>query len=130
MENRMGEPVHRDAFLVGWGVCVDIGYYGEGLYQGVVQYGMMDDGRAVIMQPESGGKIQVAEKDLLPLSAPPKFVYGEQVLVISHPGMVGTVLKIHWHFKEERCFYTLLVDGKIRSKRYFDNDLKKIKKNG
>ena len=40
-----------------------------------------------------------------------------------HPTLSGTIESVGWHYKDEKPFYTLSIDGKKRSKRYWDSDL-------
>nr|WP_319250231.1 hypothetical protein [uncultured Celeribacter sp.] len=38
----------------------------------------------------------------------------------------GTVLGIGWHYKEEKPTYRLKVNGKVKSKRYWSDDLERL----
>ena len=104
-----------------WGICLDIGAFSEGLFQTVVQYTAAENGKAVITLPETAYKPEI--KDILELPVSPKYIYGELVTPRNHPEMTGIICGIRWHFKQERCFYAIQVNGRIKSKRYFDEDL-------
>lgn len=105
-----------------WGICLDISTWQDGLYQAVIQYEMSGDNQAVIISPRANCKVDL--KKTRELSAPPKYIYGQQVVPCNHPDIIGVIVKIHWHFKRECCFYIIQVGKKIKSKRYFDDDLK------
>lgn len=57
------------------------------------------------------------------LSTPPRYTYGEQVSPLNHPDMVGVIVKIGWHFKQNCYFYLIKINEKIKSRRYFEDDL-------
>lgn len=103
-----------------WGICLDIKTREDGLFQAVVQY-KIDNSKAVIILPKAHYELDI--KRIRGLLAPPRFVYGEQVSPCNHPDIIGVVVGIHWHFKRNCCIYTISVNGKTKSKRYFDDDL-------
>lgn len=103
-----------------WGIYLDIKAFEDGLFQAVVQY-KIDNGKALVMLPKSNYELDM--KRIRELSAPPRFIYGEQVSPCNHPDMIGVIVGIHWHFKRNCCFYTISINEKTRSKRYFDDDL-------
>ncbi len=103
-----------------WGICLDI----EGsLSQAVVQYEIADNGEVLITLPETTYKPDI--KYIRALSGAPKYSYGDQVSPCNHPDITGVIYGIHWHFKLNCCFYTIKVNGKVKSKRYYDDDLRK-----
>ena len=51
----------------------------------------------------------------------PKFDFGEEVKLVSKDE-VGIILDILWHFDKEEHYYFIMVDGKRKSKRYFESD--------
>lgn len=110
---------------VRWGVCVDIKLYGAGIYQQAVLYEIQEDGSALILLPEraAGSICSNGKEEILMLSAPPKYIYGQWVFPVNHPERRGIVFGIGWHFKKACCFYAVAVGGKILKKRYFDSDL-------
>ena len=98
-----------------WGICLDI----EGsLSQAVVQYEIADNGEVLITLPETTYKPDI--KYIRALSGAPKYSYGDQVSPCNHPDITGVICGIHWHFKLNCCFYTIKVNGKVKSKRYYD----------
>lgn len=106
-----------------WGICFDGKALEEGiysLYQGVVEY-KIENNKAVMIRPKADREMDI--KDIKELSEPPRFVYGERVSPCNHPDMIGVVVAIKWHFKYDRCFYFISVNGKMKSRRYFDDEL-------
>lgn len=56
-----------------------------------------------------------------------KFEIGEVVLVNTKKGEIkGIVVDRMWHYDKKEPFYFIKVENKIKSKRYFNRDLKKI----
>lgn len=104
-----------------WGICLDSNAIQEGLFQTVIQYEIADNGEILITLPETVYTPDI--KHILELSVPPKYFYGERVSPCNHPDITGVICGIYWHFKLNCCFYTIKVNGKVKSKRYYDNDL-------
>ena len=104
-----------------WGVCLDNQSIQEGLFQAVIQYKIKENGEAVIILPETAYKPDI--KYIKELPVPPRYIYGEQVSPRNHPDITGIIYSINWHFKSSCCFYKIKVNGKVKSKRYYDNDL-------
>lgn len=107
-----------------WGICLDCETYNIGLFYKVVQY-QEDDERdeVIIILPITA---QVSKKNIKELSESPKYIYGEKVFPCNHPSMKGVILEIQWHFKLKCYIYIIEINGKRKSKRYFDDDLKRI----
>lgn len=103
-----------------WGICLDTKTSEDGLFQAVVQY-RTDNSKAFVILPVANYELDI--KRIRELPAPPRFVYGEQVSLRSHLDMTGVIVGIHWHFKRNCCFYTISINERTRSKRYFDDDL-------
>ena len=103
-----------------WGICLDGKALEDGLFQAVVQY-KIDNSKALVILPKENYELDI--KEIRELPAPPRFVYGEQVSPRNHPDMTGVIIEIRWHFKRNCYFYTISVNGKKKSKRYFDDDL-------
>lgn len=103
-----------------WGICFDSKALEDGLFQSVVQY-KIDNSKALVMSPKANYELDI--KRIRELPAHPRFVYGEQVSPCNHPDMTGVIIGIRWHFKRNCCFYTISINGKMKSKRYFDDDL-------
>jgi hypothetical protein len=53
----------------------------------------------------------------------PLFSFGKQVQVTNHPDRVNIVRGIEWHFKQNAVIYYLEIDGKLSSKRYWEQEL-------
>lgn len=103
-----------------WGRCVDIKAWEDGLFQAVVSY-KIDNGKARVILPKADYELDI--KEIMELPAPPRFAYGEQVSPRNHPDITGVITEIRWHSNRNCCFYTIRVNGKKKSKRYFDDDL-------
>ena len=103
-----------------WGICLDSIAMEDGLFQAVVQY-KIDNSKALVILPKANYELDI--KEIMELPAPPRFVYGEKVSPCNHLNITGVIVRIHWHFKRNCYFYTISVNEKIRSKRYFDDDL-------
>lgn len=107
-----------------WGICLDNNVIQEGLFQTVIQYEIKENGEVVIILPETVYKPDI--KFIKELSVPPQYIYGEQVLLCDHPDITGIICGVCWHFKLNCCFYKIKVNGRVKSKRYYDNDLKPV----
>lgn len=104
-----------------WGICLDSKAMQEGLFQTVIQYKMEENGEVVITLPETAYKPDI--KYIRELPVRPQYIYGEQVSPCNHPDISGIIYGVYWHFKLNCCFYKIKVNGKVKSKRYYDNDL-------
>ena len=83
-----------------------------------------ENGEVVIISPKTTYKLDI--KHVKELSAPPQYIYGECVSPCNHPDMIGIVCDIAWHFKLNCYFYIIKVNGRPKSKRYYDGDLNPI----
>ena len=55
---------------------------------------------------------------------PPRYQIGDRVSVGSHPANeVATVCDVFWHFKDERPYYLVQMNGKPSGKRYWEEEL-------
>ena len=54
---------------------------------------------------------------------PPKFTYGDPVSPANHPEIVGIISDMIYHGEKKASMYFIEIDGKKKSKRYFDDDL-------
>ena len=111
-----------------WGICLDYTEEAmrEGLCQKVIQYQINEDGKAIVILPKTVYKPDIQTIQELPVPAP-KYNYEEVVSPCNHPDMTGIIFRIGWHFKLNRYFYTIQVNGKVKSKRYYENDLRPVK---
>ncbi len=106
-----------------WGFCLD--FNAPELFQIVVQYDEdKQSGKAVILSPESVYSLDL--ESIKPLSAPPEFVYGARVSPLNHPEIEGRIARIFWHFDKKRYYYKIEINGKIKSRRYFAEELTEI----
>lgn len=105
-----------------WGICLDSEAMQEGLFQTVIQYEIAENGEVIITSPKTVYKPDIRHIRALPIPSP-KYIYGDQVSPCNHPNVMGIIYGIHWHFKLNCCFYKIKVNGKVKSKRYYDDDL-------
>ncbi|MDE7223560.1 MAG: hypothetical protein K2O34_07250 [Acetatifactor sp.] len=68
------------------------------------------------------GYLYEADK-LRTLPYDPEHVYGEEACPRNHPDMKGIIAGIRWHGTRQQYFYTLRIAGRLKSKRYFEEDL-------
>lgn len=105
-----------------WGICLDVEACGSKLFQTVVQYAAdTSNDKVTILSPSVD--CQVNKTDIIELQEFPEYVYGEDVSPYNHPDITGTVVHIGWHFKRNCCFYKIKIGKKIKSRRYFENEL-------
>lgn len=104
-----------------WGICLDSSACQNGLFQGVIQYEISSNNEVRIISPRTSCRVDFKKIRELPI--PPKYVYGQRVIPRNHPDIIGVIMEIRWHFKRECCFYIIQVGKRIKSKRYFDDDL-------
>ena len=108
-----------------WGICFDISVLGGTLCQNVVEYETIDDGdTALLINPVKN--IEIPVEKIRVLNKPPEFVYGDLVIPVVHPELVGKIEKIIWHFKKGTCGYHISVNGRKKKTRYYADDLRKI----
>lgn len=93
-----------------WGV-----YFGSG--QTVIQY---DSEKAEMLAPERGA---LDLRYVKPLSNAPEFEYNACVSPVNHPELTGRIVKIYWHFDKQQYYYYIEINGKLKSRRYFAEDL-------
>ncbi len=53
----------------------------------------------------------------------PAYGFGETVTLAADPTRLATVREIHWHFKEGREFYKIEEGRRLKSRRYWSDDL-------
>ena len=126
-----------------WGICLDGKAWEDGLFQAVVQY-KIDNRKALVMSPKANYELDIKKclqhfmknlrffLNLRPsdeglsymdscVKCSSRFVYGEQISLCNHPDLTGVIIGIRWHFNRNCCFYTISINGKTKSKRYFDD---------
>ena len=72
-----------------------------------------------------GDRLFVVNDSLYKNVKEPLYKVGEQVEIIEK-GVVGKIVDVNWHFKENAPFYTVEIDGKKSGKRYTDSDLREV----
>lgn len=106
-----------------WGVCLDTNALD--LFQTVVRYGVDEEsGKAVILSPESACGSEL--ESVKPLSAPPEFPYGARVSPAAHHEVTGSIAWIFWHFDQNRYYYKIEINGRLKSKRYYAEELAEV----
>lgn len=84
---------------------------------------------------EEGGYIKInyaehifrVKPELLHEIAKPKFSVGEKVIVESQgERKQAVILDDNWHFKQAEHFYFVSVNGKKRTRRYFEREIEKV----
>lgn len=104
-----------------WGICLDNNSIQEGLFLKVIQYTMNENGNVIITSPKT--TFIPDREHIRALPAPPKYLYGEKVSPCNHPDVIGIICNIGWHFKLNCYIYKIKVNEKVKSKRYYDDDL-------
>ncbi len=56
----------------------------------------------------------------------PKFNWYDKVIQISKPEIEAIIDDFFWHHKDQRYLYHLTMNGKRKSNRYDESDLRKI----
>jgi hypothetical protein len=64
-----------------------------------------------------------AVKGFLP---PSKFKWNDKVFQITKPEIEATIDDFFWHHKDQKYFYHIIVNGKKKSNRYDETDLRKV----
>lgn len=57
----------------------------------------------------------------------PKYKLGDQVEIIEK-SLIGKIIEINWHIKDNSPFYFLEIQGKKHSRRYRDMEIKRVDK--
>lgn len=53
----------------------------------------------------------------------PRYIYGEQLSLCNHPDIAAIIYAVGWHIRLNCYFCKIKVNGRVKSKRYYDNDL-------
>lgn len=106
-----------------WGMCIDVNVLNGALSQSVVEY-IIKDNKAIVIAPIGNVVLDISKIRKNPDA--PEFVYGELVSPINHLDMKGTIHIIKWHFNLKCCYYKIQINGKLKSKRYFGEDLVRV----
>ena len=103
-----------------WGICLDVDALNGVLFQSIVEY-IIEDNKAKLISPVKNVVLDMSK--IKGISEAPRFVYGELVSPVNHLEVKGRIHTIKWHFNLKACYYYIQVDGKNKSKRYFEEDL-------
>lgn len=102
-------------------MCGDWAPENADLFQRIVSYRLRaGDDYATVTAPTPG---RLVPADAIRATDAPEYDYGQMVAPTNHPEMRGAIALIGWHFKYERFFYFIDVDGKRKSRRYFPDEL-------
>jgi len=67
-------------------------------------------------------KLYRVKRDLYKGIPKPKFQFGQKVKIIDKKSDNITITDIMWHYEKKEHFYFVKVDGKKKSKRYFEQE--------
>lgn len=73
-----------------------------------------------------GEKTYAVNEKLYKVVKEPRYKVGDNVEIMEN-GLIGQIVDVNWHFKDDAPFYTIKVNGKKSGKRYTDDNLKKVK---
>ena len=73
-------------------------------------------------------KIRIKPIVFHPLDEIPKFNPFEEVKYFNSKGVLeyGIIKGIHWHNNDRKFYYDIEVNGKMKTRRYYDVDLEKV----
>ena len=107
-----------------WGICFDISLCEGTLFQHIIEYRMIDQSSAIIIQPVSDVGIDI--QMIRPIDTPPMYQYGDSVSPVNHTDMKAKIRAIVWHFKNNAFNYYIKTENRKISRRYYEEDLIKI----
>lgn len=97
------------------------------LFQAVVEcYGESESGWFKVKRLGKGNMLYEILPDCFHKKTAPKFFKGETVFV-PRKSCAANVYGIGWHFQKDEYIYVLEFNGKRSSRRYFADELKKLK---
>ncbi len=105
-----------------WVICFDISN-GFKLFQQCVPCEMVDKNTVLIKYYNEERKLDI--ENIREIEKP-KYDYGDKVSPLNHKDMIGEIIGISWHFKYKKHIYKISINGKVKSKRYFDENLVQI----
>lgn len=88
------------------------------LFQTVIQY---DSAKADMLAPI---REPINLERVKPLPNPPEFAYNVVVSPVNRPELTGRIVKIYWHFDNQQYYYKIEINGKLKSRRYFAEELR------
>ena len=106
--------------------AVYLGWDNMALFQRVVTYVEKSSEIVTIKHFCFDVTYDVPAKDIRKIDAP-VYIYGDIVSPTNHPEMLGVISGIGYYFKTHEPCYSISIKGKRKSKRYFKDDLVRIK---
>ena len=119
----------KDTFgLYQWNVSLGVDYiYPDDINKalkakpfGNVRRCIEDDGIYLTLEKE--GMIFRGKRDLYVLIPTPKYKIGESVKLKKYFDKEVIIKDIGWHFKDEKHMYFVSIDGKVKTKRYYEEN--------
>jgi hypothetical protein len=101
-----------------WAICFEINI--PFLYQRVIPYKLISHDMVEVCYGKNNYSISINE--IRPINTP-KYIIGEKVSPVNHPELIGIIYDIIYHFTKNEPMYFIKINGKKKSKRYFENDL-------
>lgn len=105
-----------------WGVCLDHTILGGSLFQSVVKCKPPKNGKVQIITPISAHTFKTSVHRL---DRPPKFTYGDKAYLADKSQILAKIVDIKWHFKEEKPYYILSMNGVVSKRKFYENELVK-----
>jgi len=102
----------------GWAICFDDNMLF--LFQKIVSYRLISPNTVEISYENN---IYNTPLKNIRIINPLKFVIGDQVSPKNHPELIGIIWNTIYHFGKNEPMYYIKINGKKKSKRYFENDL-------
>ena len=101
-----------------WAICLDINI--PFLFQQIIQCKIISYDTVEIIHEDNIYKTSIENIRII---SPLKFLIGDQVSPKNHPELIGIIWNTIYHFGKNEPTYYIKINGKKKSKRYFENDL-------
>jgi hypothetical protein len=101
-----------------WAICFDINL--PFLFREVINYKLVSHDIVEISHEDNVYNTSIENIRII---TPLKYVIGDQVSPKNHPEIIGIIWNIIFHFDKNEPMYYIKINGKKKSKRYFENDL-------
>jgi hypothetical protein len=107
-----------------WAICFenDIPF----LFQRVISYEIVSPDTVKAYYGKNN--YHVSTNKIRPIN-PPKYRIDDSVSPVNHPELIGIIYDMIYHFDKNEPMYFIKVNGRKKSKRYFENDLIRINGN-
>ena len=83
----------------------------------------IDEGETLTLK--YGDKTFNVDSQLYKVVSEPEYKIGDNVIIISK-AEIAEIIDINWHIKENVPYYFVKENGKKRTRRYYEDELKKI----